>query len=475
VIHESVDVVPTAARILAMGIGAAAVAAVAAFVYRWYSGGSIPEGVPVLLGVSIVATALNTTATLQKSLVADQLVGGSAAGFTLAAFAAGAIAADAGRRFGERLASDLPQLDTVRTMESDVGSLVRAAGRVIRVRVPETIEDIDGYEPVSADVKADLAGTTFLFPRRMTVGELRERLVERLKRDYEVGHVDVELDDEGGVEYLALGRRLAGVGQTLAPGTVAVAIRADPAFTATPGDRVQIWQPPERDQVDAAGGDGTATEGGSATQGQDGVAAETHDGSTEHRKGPVEPHEGSTGQPQDEPGGDPRTAPGDQQPESGTVDASPSEPTQIATGELRAAVGDVVTVAVDDADADLLEDDVRYRLLTLPASVQTEREFASLLRNAEETMSSVAVVAGSDLDGQPVESIELTVAALQSNGDVTAIPAGDRILSAGETVYVVGRPEGIRKLEARAATSGPDSATSDERTEGPATPPNPDD
>ncbi|GAB3683689.1 hypothetical protein GCM10028857_11610 [Salinarchaeum chitinilyticum] len=415
-IHESIDVVPAAARILAMAIGSASVAAAASLAYRWYSGGSIPEGVPILLGVSIVATALNTTATLQKSLVADELVGGSAAGYTLAAFAVGTIAADAGRRAGEHLAGDLPSVESVRTMESDVGSLVRAAGRVIRVRVPETIEDIDGYEPVPKEVKADLAGTTFLFPRRMTVGELRERLVERLKRDYEVGHVDVELAEDGSVEYLALGRRLAGVGQTLAPGTVAVAIRADPAFTATPGDRVQIWRPPESAQA---------------------VSAEMPEEKLEEAD--------------DESVHDSGVANG--------ADAPASEPTQVTTGELRATVGEVVTIAVDESDADLLDDDVRYRLVTLPASVQTEREFASLLRSADETMGSITVEAGSDLDGSSVESIDLTVVALQSNGDVSAIPPGDRVLDAGETVYVVGRPDGIRRLETRGKAGDGDPAT----------------
>ncbi|AGN00452.1 TrkA-C domain-containing protein [Salinarchaeum sp. Harcht-Bsk1] len=394
-IHESIDLVPAVAKVLAMAIGAASVAAVASFVYRWYSRSSIPEGVAVLLGVSVVALALNTTATLQDSVAADELISGTAAGYTLVAFAAGAIAADAGRRFGERLAVDVPGVDSVRTMESDVGSLVRAAGRVLRVHVPESIDDIDGYEPVPAGVKADLAGTTFLFPRRMTVAELTDRFVERLTRDYEIGHVDVEFADDGTIEYLAVGRRLAGIGQTLAPGTVAVAIHADPAFSATPGDRVQIWRPTA----------GSATDSG-AESSDDGAAPEL-----------------------------------------------------VTTGELRAAIGDVATIALDEGDVDRLADDVRYRIATLPAAVQADREFASLLRSADETMGSVTIEAGSDLDGNRVETVELTVAALEDDADVTAIPAGDRLLRPGETIYVVGRPDGIRRLEARASGERTDESS----------------
>jgi hypothetical protein len=460
VIHESIDVVPATARILAMAIAAGAVGATASFVYRWYSGQSIPEGVAILLGVSVVATALNTTATLKETVAADELVGTGAAGFTIAAFVVGTIAADAGRRFGEGFAGSLPSVDSVRTMESDVGALVRAAGRVIRVHVPETIEDIDGYEPVPEEVKADLAGTTFLFPRRMTVAELRGRLVDRLKRDYEVGHVDVELADDGTVEYLALGRRLAGVGQTLAPGTVAVAIRADPALTATPGDRVQIWRVP------------SSTDGADATAATD-AAAPANAGSADagtHDAGAPDPGETAPGAPSAGTDGTDR-------------DARTDGPKLITTGELRAAAGDVATIAVDESDADRLADDVRYRLVTLPAAVQPEREFASLLRNADETMGSIVVEPGSEMDGRAVEDVDLTVVAVRAadssdggrerEGTVTAIPAGDRVLRAGETVYVMGRPEAIRRLEASGAApaDGPTSSGSadDDHVEAPPT------
>lgn len=127
--------------------------------------------------------------------------------------------------------------------------------------------------------------------------------------------------------------------------------------------------------------------------------------------------------------------------------------------ETLVARADVEEFLGDHAPAnDLHADSVRYRLVPR-ASVQTEREFASLLRNAEETMGSVSVGAGSELDGAPVESIDLTVVALQSDGDVTAIPAGDRILDAGQTVYVVGRPEGIRRLETRGNAGDNDPVT----------------
>jgi len=112
---------------------------------------------------------------------------------------------------------------------------------VTTVELPEDVADIVGYDPVTEETKETLAGRRFLFPRRLTKAELRERLVARLKTDYGVGHVDVEFGDDGSVEFLAVGTRAAGIGPTLPPATNAVAIRADPAHAASAGDLVQVW------------------------------------------------------------------------------------------------------------------------------------------------------------------------------------------------------------------------------------------
>ncbi|WP_306056153.1 TrkA C-terminal domain-containing protein [Natronococcus wangiae] len=228
-------------RILGFCILAAGTAAAAAFVFRWYSADELAEGVGILVGITTVAIWLNTKTALQDAIIGtSRLLETETAVYTVIAFVASAIAADAGRRLGDHLARDAFALAAPRTID-DVGELVRSAGRVIAVELPETIEDVDGYDPVDAGIKADLAGETLLFPRRLTAGQLRERLIARLERDYGIGHVDVELATDGEIEYLALGSRPAGIGPTLAPGTVAVAIRADPAADASPGDAVRIW------------------------------------------------------------------------------------------------------------------------------------------------------------------------------------------------------------------------------------------
>ncbi|WP_226481061.1 TrkA C-terminal domain-containing protein [Natrinema amylolyticum] len=368
------------ARILGFAALAAGAGASVAFLYRWYSADEIPEGVAVLVGVAIVAIWLNTQSTLSQAIIGNTgLTEPTTAVFTIAAFVASAIAADAGRRLGDYLALDVFMVATPRTI-TEVTQLVRSAGRVVSVELPDEIGDIDGYDAVDESVKTELAGQTFLFPRRLTVEELRERLIARLERDFGIGHVDVDLTAGGTVEYLAVGSRPAGIGPTLAPGTVAVALTGDPAADASPGDAVRIWA---RDD-----------EGGIARR--------------------------------------------------------------VAGGELRATADDTTTVALDADDARDLEPGRGYRLVTLPGSPDAERDLVSLLRAADETVTTVSVASDDPLVDVPIDSLPVLVLALERETDEAddgderlPLPAGDVRLAAGDVAYVLGRPEALRRVTER--------------------------
>ncbi|WP_049926205.1 TrkA C-terminal domain-containing protein [Halopiger goleimassiliensis] len=238
---ETETLLEAAVHILGFGLLAAVTAALVAFAFRWYSTEEIPEGVAVLVGISPVAIWLNTQTALQDAIIGTSpLLDSEIAVYTIVAFLASGLAAAGGRRTGDYLAENVLEADTPRTID-DVSQLVRSAGRVRTVELPETIEDAEGYDPVDEATKAELAGQTFLFPRRLSAEQVRERLIDRLERDYGIGRVDVELGEEKTVDYLALGSRPAGIGPTIAPGSVVVAIRADPAPDATPGDAVRVW------------------------------------------------------------------------------------------------------------------------------------------------------------------------------------------------------------------------------------------
>lgn len=365
--------VRTVIRLLAFlavaGLAGGAVAAV----YRWYARRRVPLGPALLSGVGVVALYLNTV-----GLYGDILAGGGTSIFTpdvilfnLGSLLVGGVGAAVGRAAGDRVATDAFVALGARELDAAPGRIARSVGRVTAVELPADIGDIEGYDPVPPEVKAELAGKTLLLSGRLSDVERRDRLVTRIKEDYDVTHVDLDMTPDGTVEYLAVGARVAGVGPTLAPGTVACTVRADPAAGASPGDVVQVWEP----------------------------------------------------------------AP---------------EPRRVLTGELRATGADAATLAVDATEATALDATTTYRLVTLPAEPRADREFASALRAADETMGVATVGEGSELDGRRVADANATVVAVgPPDGAIEALPPRDRPLAPGDTLYVVARPEELRRLEAR--------------------------
>jgi hypothetical protein len=362
------------AQLGGLAILSATLAAVVALVYRWYVRDTVGSGLALLVGLSGVAVVLNTTPALSQVIVGQtEPTQSEVALFNIAAFLVGGGAAAVGRRVGDRFGADVVLGEGA---DADLGRLVRSVGRAAGVELPAEIDDAVGYDPVPAETKAKLAGETFHFPRGLTDEEVRDRLAARLRADYGVGHVDAEFGADGSVEYLALGSRAAGIGPTLPPATTAVAIRADPAFAASAGDLVQVWET------------------------------------------------------------DPMR--------------------RVLTAELRGVAGDTATVAIDAADTPKIDPTTEYRLVTLPVDDRPDREFASLLRGAEETVSSVSVEAGSPLHGLPVGALDLAVVAVEpESGTTVALPEPGYVLAPGDVVFAIARPERLRRLETAARPLDP--------------------
>ncbi|MBX0295155.1 TrkA C-terminal domain-containing protein [Haloarcula nitratireducens] len=380
-----------AAWLVGLGIAAASAAALVGMGYRWYVRERVPTGLGVLFGLSVVAVYLGTRGALGDVILGQEEVLESTQVLrNLASLAVGGFAALTGTKVGDHLGTDLFAATGGRDVNADVSEIVQTVGRVTTVKLPDDIDHIVGYDAVPDATQEKLAGRRFLFPRRLTKAELRDRLVTRLKTDYGVGHVDLELDDDGSVSYLAIGSRAAGIGPTLPPATNAIAVRADPAHAASAGDLVQVWE---------------------------------------------------------------------------------TEPLRrVLTGELRGVAGEVVTVAIDAADTQKLDPSERYKLVTLPVQSRPDREFASLLRAADETMGTVHVEAGSELVGQTVGGLGAIVAAITREGAAPeTIPSRERVLAADDHVYAIATPDALRRLEAAAAGTdeppSPVAADEDDRSD----------
>ncbi|SFR54813.1 TrkA C-terminal domain-containing protein [Halogeometricum limi] len=355
----------------------AGISAAAAILYRWYTRDVAPTWLAALFGGSSTAVYLNAVGLLKTTTEDPAAVFDPATVLVNSTILVGAIAVSpVGRTVGDRIATDVFAVAGATSIDAEVGRIVRTVGRVTVVELPDAddIGDIDGYDAVPAERKTAMAGKRLLFPRQLTSDELVDRLVTRIKEDYGVGHVDVELDADDEVSYLALGRRAAGLGPTMPPGVAAVAVRGDPGAGASAGDAVQLW-----------------------TVGDDG------------------------------------------------------DPERVASAELRATTDDVATVLLDESEAERLDHAATYRLLTLPSDPGAEHEFTSLLRAADETMETVRVAAGSELVGTTLRDLNTTVVAVApAEGPVESIPARSRELAVGDTLFLVARPETIRRV-ARAA------------------------
>lgn len=362
-----------ALRIAGLGVFSFLVAAAVGAVYRWYFRQAAHVALGAFAGVSSVALYLNTKTAL-ASVVANQstIFDPGTVVFNVAVFSVAVAFGTPGAKAGERLAVEAFAFVGARELDGDVSQLVKAVGRVVAVEIPEDIEDVEGYDPVSEEAKAEMRNKTLLFPRKLTVADLEARVAARLRDDYDVGYVDVDIDENGAVEYIGVGTRLAGIGPTLGPGMGATAVKADPPNNASPGDVVQVWATdPERERV--------------------------------------------------------------------------------ATAELRGVADDVVTLALDADDAERIAGG-DYRLLTLPSDQNAERQFASVLRGADETMVTVAVDEGSPLVGATVGDVEATVAAVRpAAGSIEPIPPRTRVLGVGDVLYLVARPDVVRDIEARAS------------------------
>lgn len=139
-------------------------------------------------------------------------------------------------------------------------------------------------------------------------------------------------------------------------------------------------------------------------------------------------------------------------------DGTPGDPVEIwegaatssrlaARGRLRSASGDRATVVVEESDLSTLDPDRRYRLVTPPATPSDRHRLAAVLQTVDETTVSVTVHAGDDLEGEFVGWLPGTALVVEREDTIVALPDDRTTLQAGDTVYLVGRPDDLASHE----------------------------
>ncbi|RKD93473.1 potassium transporter TrkA [Halopiger aswanensis] len=101
---------------------------------------------------------------------------------------------------GDKLGANLPHHLSFRslrqrTLSADVVELVGTMGQVT-IRPTGEIRDMEGYPPLSPDLRAAIKDGSWKLPADLPLSELETRLEERLRTDHELGDVDVTLDEK---------------------------------------------------------------------------------------------------------------------------------------------------------------------------------------------------------------------------------------------------------------------------------------
>lgn len=249
---QSVDVEWTRAaslQLLGLGLAAGVAATGLAVGYRRVTTRAVPDGAAPFLGVLTVGCWLLGDAIVRGSLVGTTaLTDEATATYVLAAAAVGGLAGTAGGRLGDRFATDVYGIDRIDAAGPQAERL-RDARLVVSLELPSEIETASGYGPVPEPVERSLANAAVRLPSALPDDAIADRIERRVATDHDVDHVRVALGETGDVDAIAVGRERRGVGPEIPPGTVAVAVRADPAADASSGDPIELWS---ADPADAA-------------------------------------------------------------------------------------------------------------------------------------------------------------------------------------------------------------------------------
>ncbi|WP_255148797.1 potassium channel family protein [Halorarius halobius] len=279
-----------------------------------------------------------------------------------------------------------------RTLSADVVELVGGRGHV-RVTVTGEVADMEGYPPLTSEIREGIHEGEWTFPAELTLGELETRFAERLRTEFDLSDVSVRVDERGDATVVAA-PPLSGLSKRVPAGTRAVSVDTFVPTGLARGDTVRLLTP-------------EATVEGTILSARSDVpktlSAATDGGETEAEQEPKPAAAATT------TGGDGR-----------------------------------VTVAVPRARAEVLLEADRPRLVVTARGTRREFELISLLRRAGKRFRKVTLGADASLVGSTLADATLrethgvaVLAVRRPDGWVMA-PRGSTELAAGDQLFVAG-------------------------------------
>jgi len=388
------------------GIIPALIAGVLGFIFKYVTNVSIPGlGVVVLaLGIAGVnggLMALNDPS-IRTSQNAVALLTAIIVVLMLALYA---------HSQGDKLGASVPKRISLRqlrdrTLNTDVIELVGGRNQV-RVTITGEVTDIEGYPPLTADLRGEIKDGHWTFPADIPVGELETRFADRLQSEFDLADVTVSLDERAHAN-VAAAPPIGSTSKRVPGGKRAVSLSALVPSGMTRGESVRIV---------------TASHTITGTL----IAARSGDKPAE-KPSPTDPEVATDG--------------------GETESTVPNPPTASTTtgGEGR------VTVVVDRTEAKTLLQASDPQVVVLSRGTRREFELVSLLRRSGIQFRKLTVKPTGPLDGHTIGEVSvrdsynvLIIAAKHEQWQVA--PRGSQTLSAGDSLYVIGGREALSTFQ----------------------------
>lgn len=133
-----------------------------------------------------------------------------------------------------------------RTLSADLAELI-SGGKEVRIKIVGEIADMEGYPPLSEELRAEIRNAELTFPADLRLDELESRTAERLKTEFDLGDVSVSVDERGRATVVAA-PPFSGLSKRITDGRHAVSVsgliptglaRADEVTVITPDAQVR--------------------------------------------------------------------------------------------------------------------------------------------------------------------------------------------------------------------------------------------
>jgi len=384
------------------------------FVFKYFTGVTIPGFGVVVLAVALAGVNGGLLALADPSITQSA----NAVTVTTAILVVLMISFYAHNR-GDQMGATFPKRLSLRqlrerTLAADVRGTL--AGRdEARIRVVGDVADMEGYPPLSDELRAEIRGSEWTFPADLRLSELETRLADRLKTEYDLGDATVTVDERGRASVVAA-PPFSGLSKRVPDGKRAVSVNALVPTGVARNDEVTLITADAqvRGTVVSAKTQKAIPEAGIDYDGRDASAE------------PADANETVDDDTDDEESG-----------AEGGVPQAVRAPTTTG-GEGR------ITVAVTRTDAEPLLRADRARVVVESRGVRREYELVSLLRRAGRRFQRISVGPGSPLDGATIgtanvrESYGVAVMAVRGAGGWAVAPRGSVSLAAGDEVFAVG-------------------------------------